>query len=191
MSDSLVERVLLTLQRRLLGLAPRAFRERFGEELLDCARESLRDARRRRGSLAGFAHGLRQSLDIGLTALRLPREPVPARTTRVLLPLAALFSLGTGWIDAHQDEVQPAALLLFLGAATFAFLDSGRAWLGWLVLGLSIPGARWVLDLRGASAGQGPFLATFLAFLPAGFGALTGLALRKAVPRSPGPGAPI
>lgn len=189
MSDSLGERAFLTLQRRLLVLAPRAFRERFGEELLDCARESLSEARRR-GALAAFACGVRQTLDIGLNALRLRRESVPARTTRVLLPLAALFSLGTGWVDAHQDEVQPAALLLFLGTATFAFLDSRRAWLGWLVLGLSIPGARWVLDLRGASAGQGPFLATFLAFLPAGVGALTGLALRKAVPRSPEPGAP-
>ena len=191
MSDSFGERAFLALQRRLLGLAPRAFRERFGEELLDCARESLREARRRRGALAGFACGVRQTLDIGLNALRLRRESVPARTTRVLLPLTALFSLGTGWIDAHQDEVQPAALLLFLGTATFAFLDARRAWLGWLVLGLSIPGARWVLDLRGSSVGQGPFLATFLAFLPAGVGALTGLALRKAVPRSPGPGARI
>lgn len=189
MKDSRAERVVLALQRRLLGLAPRAFREHFGEELLACARDSLREARRRRGTAAALARGVRQAADIGLNALRLRGEGDPVRTSLMLLPFVLLLALGTAWIDAGQDEVQPAVLLLFVGAATFAFLDSARAWLWWLVLGLSIPGARLWMDLHGSSAYQGPFLATFLAFLPAGLGALTGLALRRASPRPPGPGA--
>lgn len=102
------------------------------------------------------------------------------RTTLLLLPLALLVALCTGWVDRHVEEVQPTVLLLFVASAVFAFLDPRRAWLWWLVLGLSIPGTHaWVratgtpLPYDVASFGS-----TFLALVPAAFGAMLGLGAR-------------
>jgi hypothetical protein len=185
----LAERAVLTAQRIALRIAPPGFRARFGEELLACARESMREAQTRHGSPASLARGMRQTIDIGLNALRLRCQQPSMKKSLLLLPLVLLLAVGTAWMDSYQDEVQPAVLLLFVGAATFAFLDPARAWLWWLVLGCSIPGARLWMNLHGTGTDQGPFLATFLALLPAGFGALTGFGLRKYWPRRPRPGA--
>ena len=180
MNEPRLERFLLGLQRLLLRLAPRAYRERFGVELLACAREAMRDARRARGSAAGLRRGLSHTLDVVLTALRLRWRQAP------LLVPALMLSFAIGWIDARQDEVQPAALLLLVGTATLCFFDRSRARLWWLVLGLSVPGTRLWAELFGAGA-PGPFLATFLALAPAGVGVCAGLLTRRIVTRSPRP----
>ncbi len=103
------------------------------------------------------------------------------RTTLLLLPLALLVAAGTRWIDRHAEEVQLAVLLLFVASAAFSFLDPRRAWLWWLVLGLSIPGTHLWVRVTGTPLPYevGNFGSTFLALLPAGFGALLGLGARR------------
>ncbi|NOT32142.1 MAG: hypothetical protein HOP15_16970, partial [Planctomycetes bacterium] len=147
-------------------------------------------ARRERGARASFFGGLRSAADVATNALALRCESPTMKTTLLVLPLALLIAFGTAYIDAGQDEVQPAVLLLFIAGALFAYFDSRRAWLWWLVLGSSIPCARVWMDLHGQGGYQGPFFATFLAFLPAGFGTLLGFGLRVMRGRKPSAGAP-
>lgn len=174
-------RLLLALQAALLRLAPRAFRERFGAELLDVSERVLANERRKRGPAGAWLAGSRQILDLAHNVLKLQLESLTMRTTLLLLPLALLAAAGTGWVDTHAEEVQPAALLLVLATAALSFFEPRRAWLWWLVLGLSIPGAH----LWARSAGTplpyevNSFGGTFLALLPAGLGALLGLGSRK------------
>mgnify|MGYP001320516068 CR=1 FL=1 len=101
------------------------------------------------------------------------------RTTLLLLPVALLAAAGTGWIDTHNEEVQPAVLLLFACSAVLCFLDVRRAWLWWLVLGLSIPATHLIQRALGRALPYevSVFGWTFLALLPAGAGALLGSAL--------------
>src|SRR6185436_15910937 len=61
----------LALQAALLRLAPRAFRERFGPELLDVAERVLADERRERGPAAALLAGARQVVDLACNVLRL------------------------------------------------------------------------------------------------------------------------
>ncbi|MSR63411.1 MAG: hypothetical protein EXS08_13290 [Planctomycetes bacterium] len=187
---NLADALVLGLHRRFLALAPREFRARFGVELLDCAERALDDAHGERGALASFLGGLRSAADVATNALALRCETQNMKTTLLVLPLALLVSFFTAYIDANQSEVQPAVGLLMLGGALFAYFDSRRAWLWWLVLGSSIPCARVWMDLHGQGGDQGPFMATFLAFLPAGFGTLLGSALRVLRGRKPSGGAP-
>jgi hypothetical protein len=182
--------LVLGLHRRMLALAPREFRARFGAELLDCAERALDDARRERGALASFFGGLRSAADVAGNAVALRCENPGMKTFLRVLPLALLASFFTAYVDANQSEVQPAVGLLTLGGALFAYFDSRRAWLWWLVLGSSIPLARVWMDLHGEHVYQGPFLATFIAFLPAGFGTLVGFGLRAARGSKPSAGTP-
>lgn len=174
-------RVVLALQTALLWLAPRPFRARFGAELLDVSERILADEQDARGAAAAWLVGLRQTLDVALNVLRLRLESPTMRTTLLLFPLALLAAVGTGWIDRHAEEVQPAALLLVVASALFSFLDPRRAWLWWLVLGLSIPGTHLWVRTTGTPLPYevGPLASTFLALLPAGLGALLGLGSRK------------
>jgi len=177
----------LALQAALLRLAPRAFRERFGPELLDVAERVLADERRERGPAAALLAGARQVVDLACNVLRLQLGSPTMRTTLLLLPLALLAAAGTGWLDTHAEEVQPAVLLLVVTTAVLCFVDPRRAWLWWLLLGLSIPGAH--LWMRAVDAAlpytMDGFAGTFLALLPAGVGALLGLGSRRMVRASP------
>lgn len=186
----LADALVLALHRRVLALAPREFRARFGAELLDSAERALDDARRERGALRSFLGGLRSAADVATNALALRCAAADVKATLLVLPLALLVSFGTAYIDAHQSEVQPAVGLLVLGGALFAYFDSRRAWLWWLVLVSSIPLARVWMNLHGAHVYQGPFFATFLAFLPAGFGTLVGFGVRLARGHRPSAGTP-
>ncbi len=173
-------RFVLALQSALLRLAPRAFRERFGAELLDVAERRLADVRRAGGASSALRVGLRHTLDLALSVLHLQLESPTMRNTLLLLPLALLASAGIGWIDTHAEEVQPAALLLLVCSAVLCFLDRRHAWLWWLVLGLSIPAAHLVHRALGTTLTYevGHFAETFLALLPAGAGALLGSGVR-------------
>lgn len=170
-------RLLLVLQAALLRLAPRAFRERFGAELLDVSEDVLADERRAHGRVRAWLAGLGQLGDVSFNVLHLQLESPTMRTTLLLLPLALLAAAGTGWVDTHAEEVQPAALLLVLSTAALSFFDSRRAWLWCLVLGLSIPATHlWARSIGMALPYEvGSFGGTFLALVPAGIGALLGL----------------
>ena len=100
----------------------------------------------------------------------------------LLLPVALLASAAIGWMDAHSKPVQPAVGMLLVATGVLSFLDPRRAWLWWLVLGLSIPTAYLVQRLNGASMEiyQGsPFVGTFIALIPAGIGACIGAGARR------------
>lgn len=173
-------RLALAFQAGLLRLAPRAFRARFGAELLDVTARALAEAEHAGGARAARRVALRHSTDLVRSLVRLHLESPTMRTVLWLLPLALLASAGIGWVDTHAEEVQPAALLLLVGTATLCFLDRRHAWLWWLVLGLSIPGAHLVMRALDSALPYevGHFAETFLALLPAGAGALLGLGVR-------------
>jgi len=171
----------LALQAALLRLAPRAFRERFGAELLDVAERVLADERRERGPLAAALTGARQVLDLAMNVLRLQRESPTLRTTLLLLFLALLAAAGTGWVDTHAEEVQPAVLLLLVSTAVLSFLDPRRALLWWLVLGLSVPAAHLWVRVTGRTLPyeMHAYAGSFLALVPAALGAAIGLGSRR------------
>jgi hypothetical protein len=174
-------RLALALQAWLLRLAPRAFRARFGAELLDAAERSLADARRSGGRLGALRVALTHAADLAKTILFLQLESPSMRTTLLLFPLAVLASAGIGWVDTHAEEVQWSVGFLLLGSGLLSVLDPRRAWLWALLLGLSVPAGHLV---QRACGGAPPyplssFAATFLALVPASLGALLGFGVRR------------
>jgi len=111
------------------------------------------------------------------------------------LPSVILSALVVGafafYVDVHNDEVQPAALILVLGAGTIGAIWPKWSWVGGLVSGVCI----LLGHLAWRASGQPtPFplhpnvFAALIAVIPAMVGALTGAGARlmfrsTAVPR--------
>ena len=92
----------------------------------------------------------------------------------ILVPLAVCFAAFAGYVDLHNDEVQPAVLVILLSAGLLSLLDPKRAWLWGFLLGISV----FVTYAVGARLGYYPDeppspndFATLIALIPAYIGA--------------------
>ena len=86
-----------------------------------------------------------------LTASSLSNPAAAARTPWIVVgcALAVLFGAAAAYVDAHNDEVQAAALVLLVGGFVLgAVLPRGR-WVAGILLGLSILAAHVVARLLG------------------------------------------
>lgn len=157
----------------LLSVYPRDFRRRFGSEMAEVFNESLVEKRSPAGRVTfwmstvvdTFASGLREHL----AQFRFRRAaPVLA---------AACVALAIGDGDVHASEVQGTVLLLLICTGGFSLVQPKRAWLWFLLFGLSVPAWHY----GRAAAGLPPtypvhpgLYATFLAMIPAAIGAAVG-----------------
>jgi lipopolysaccharide export LptBFGC system permease protein LptF len=101
---------------------------------------------------------------------------------------AVSLGLVAGWVDIHNDEVQPAALLVLAFSFSFSAANPRRAWLIALIMGGCIPLVAYVARVFGIQpVGPAPdpwwsgiavplILAFVAAYLGAGFGWLLGRA---------------
>jgi hypothetical protein len=96
--------------------------------------------------------------------------------------LALVTGIFTAWVDVHNNEVQPAVLLLLLFGMLLGFAQPRGAWRWGLITGGCIPAAYFVLPLVGVtSVGQLPVPAytTFIALIPAFIGTYSGVLASK------------
>lgn len=94
----------------------------------------------------------------------------------VIVLLCVIIAPCIGWLDFHQADVQPAALLLLFSSALIAWLQPKYAWVVALILGLSIVETQFVADALGKTPPYptGPRIAALLALVPASIGAAVG-----------------
>lgn len=156
----------------LLRLAPRPFRERFGDEILLDYADLCREAAGR-GPLARLAAALGGLFDIARTGCA-ERCSQMEKTTRAAYGVAFALALGLGWFDTHvvtDDTGIVAGIVLACAFVPGVMAPRHALCLGPLV-GLGVPLAHLALGSpRGYEA--------FLALLPATIGALLGAGARK------------
>lgn len=98
-----------------------------------------------------------------------------------VFPLSVVLALAggafAGYVDRHNDEVQPAAALLLGSAFLLGLLRPRTAWVPALILGLSIPATyTWAMASGVKTLEPISLPGTFIALIPAGVGALFGAA---------------
>ena len=165
----------------LIRLFPRAFRERFGEELLLLSEDLCRAAAvQGRGAL--WLTWLRCLGDLLQVALY-ERISSMSRETRNALWLALLCGLIFGWFDTRTktDDTGIVAGLIFLLSFSVAAVFPKRPWLTGAVVGLGVPlcHALALLTGREAPVPLSKYLETFIAVIPAVMGALLGSGSRR------------
>ena len=105
---------------------------------------------------------------------------------------AVFIGLAAGWIDIHNDEVQPAALLVLAFSFGLSAANPKWAWLIALIIGGSIPIVAYVARGFGIQPvgpqpdpwWSGIVMPLILAFIAAYLGVGFNWLLRRARPRS-------
>ena len=134
--------------------------------------------RRAAHTCAGSVHSLSETLSLC--------RNVPAQLRR-LLPWALLVVVAAvlGWLNYHAaDDVQPVAGGLIVAGFGYALWRPRLAWLFVIVLWLSIPISGVVADAGNYHPGlvkPHPLYESLVALVPAGLGALAGMAVRWGV----------
>lgn len=111
-----------------------------------------------------------------------------AHRSRVLVPsaLALVIGLGASYVDMHNDEVQAAAIVVFLGAGAVAFWRPRHAWLWGLLCGVGIPLGYCITLIAGTVQREWPqpmIAASLIAVIPGITGAYLGVGARALIMR--------
>jgi hypothetical protein len=88
-----------------------------------------------------------------------------------------------GYIDQHNEEVQATVLVLVVGMTVIGYLLPKWSWLAALIAGSCILAAALISRAMGIPERfpiEPNVFASLLAIIPAGIGALVGVAIRKA-----------
>lgn len=167
---------LCRLYRFSLLLYPRAFRERFGKEMLQVFSSHCRDVLASRGLWGLLAAGARILADIFASVLR---EWITGLAPQsVLLALASVASgLFAAYVDFHSVEVQAPALVVMISAFVFSVLRPNHAWRWALAAGLSIFLAHSIAPVVGMVPVAPPLskFGALVAVIPALVGAYAGV----------------
>lgn len=178
--DPFSVRAFVAIHTGLTRLCPRAFRQRFTDELRQTATQAARDASRRR-ALVAFALPALFSVVTTAVRLRLAERRAHAPHLLRLVVAPALLAAGIGWLDLRSTEVQPIALALVVVPLLLTSWRPRSALLWWLMFGGAIPAAHAIARLSGV---QPPYDvapgSTLLALVPAGLGVVSGLVARAA-----------
>lgn len=159
------------LYRWMLRSYPTAFRERFGEELLQVCRAAAADGSRSR---------LRLSISLLTGGMRERRLNLPVSGLLcwlTALSLAVMIAL----MDQQATEPQPAALMLILAALALTLWRPRGSWGRAFLLGAGIPVLGWVsvwLRPRAPGLPEPNAFAGAIALIPALLGAAGGRMLR-------------
>ena len=113
-------------------------------------------------------------------------------TSRVLVVVAVLLGLFTGYVDLHNNEVQAPLLMLLLSTIVLGIIQPRKAWLWALLVGMWIPlGPVLALVVGGINTNYPDPLRTTISllpvFIPAFMGAYFGAMLSRGFrePRKP------
>jgi hypothetical protein len=108
----------------------------------------------------------------------LPYVPLVAAALSVA---AGLFA---GWVDFHNDEPQPAVLVILVAGGFLGLLAPHRAWLWAIIIALGIPAAYLIGGAIGA-APRAPvepnIFGSLLALIPAFLATYAGVLARKTI----------
>ncbi len=99
----------------------------------------------------------------------------------VCLVIALLGAGFAGWVDFHNDEPQPAVLVILVVTFLLGMALPARAWLWGLLLGLGVPGYYLVAHALGHQPVSPPspaWYASLLALIPGMLGAYAGVLAR-------------
>lgn len=115
---------------------------------------------------------------------RMERHQREAILSGVCLIAAVVLGLCAGWVDFHNNEPQPAALLLLIFGFLLGCIQPRSAWRWGILLGMGLP-ATYIIahsfGLKPVEPLQPNVLAGLLAILPATIGAYVGAAIRKLI----------
>lgn len=175
----------LPLWKLLLRLYPRPFRERFGAEMLQVL-TTAGSQQRRQGGVGGLTGAVSLCLtscgELCWGGLRERLEETPMMIWLIGL-LAVACALLAGYVDFHNDEVQAAALVLFVSGFVLALARPKHA-LWWTpLIGVGIPLVHHIGRRLGYQAAYPVTPASPTTFLLPAFvallGALAGVVTRK------------
>lgn len=95
--------------------------------------------------------------------------------------LTLVFGCIIGYLNLHNNEVQPAVLAILVFTALLSFLQPRRAWLWAILLGLSVMLSYFIAEAIGyhAPPPDPNIFATLIALIPACIGATLGAVLRR------------
>lgn len=98
------------------------------------------------------------------------------------LLLTIVFGVSISYVDLHNDEVQPAVLLLLIFSFILGYKHPEKAWLYSLLLGLSVIIGYSVAQIIGFTPKAPPpgnILESLLAIIPAFIGGYAGVLVRN------------
>ena len=109
--------------------------------------------------------------------------PFHPRTTALAAALAVAAGSFAGYVDFHNDEPQPAVLVILVAGGLLGLLAPRLAWLWAIVLVLGIPGAYLVGSMIGAAprAPIEPAWGWLVALIPAFLATYGGVLVRKSI----------
>ncbi len=109
-------------------------------------------------------------------------KPIPSATL-LAAALAVAAGLFAGYVDFHNDEPQPAVLVILVAGLLVGLLAPRLAWLWAIILVLGIPAAYLIGGAVGATP-RTPIEPSFgwvIAFLPAFLATYGGVLVRKVI----------
>ncbi|MFN8376030.1 MAG: hypothetical protein U0694_24545 [Anaerolineae bacterium] len=135
--------------RVLLRLYPAEHREAFGAAMAQTFGDMLRDAYGQRGARGVLRLWLETLSDTLQNAVIehgsvLQERLAMSRRSLMVLGLALLLAVVTGYVDITADEVQAPMLCILLFSFMLGLLQPKGAWRWALLIGLSIPAATFV-----------------------------------------------
>ena len=170
----------------LLHLYPAQHRAEYGDAMAQHFRDMCREAYQCEGRRGLIKTWIKLVID---TLRNVPVEQWKGiRTggsmrnkTTLVIGLAILGSLFTGYIDSHASEVQATLMVMLPITFVLGFIQPKQAWLWALIVGLSVPLSYLVVLITGAHYSNPPpnGFTTLIALVPAFIGTYCGVVLRK------------
>lgn len=147
--NAILVRASVALYRALLRLYPADHRRSYGAEMVRTFRDMALAAYARRGIVALLwlwtallADTLTNATFEHVEALR--GKPLMSRQSLIVLSLALVFSLLTGYVNVTATEVQAPLLCILLFSGLTGLLQPKGAWRWAALIGLSIPASTFV-----------------------------------------------
>jgi hypothetical protein len=110
--------------------------------------------------------------------------PLISRTTALAAALAVAAGSFAGYVDFHNDEPQPAVLVILVAGGLLGLLAPRGAWLWAIIIALGIPAAYLIGGAIGATP-RAPvepnIFGSLLALIPAFLATYAGVLVRRVI----------